>query len=92
MCLTPSHLYASVSPRFVSKSVARPSPPGSVEHVVGECHQSLLAIADVAAHDFLGVLRIAGEDGVDNIAVFGERVPDMSRSSSPTTWVRQQTR
>jgi hypothetical protein len=46
-----------------------------MEHVVGECHQSLLAVAYVAAHDFLGVLRVAGEDGVDDVAVFVERVP-----------------
>ena len=46
-----------------------------MEHVVGECHQSLLAVAHVAAHDFLGVFRVAGEDGVDDVAVFVERVP-----------------
>jgi len=46
-----------------------------VKHVVGERHQSLLAVAYVAAHGFFGLLRVAGEDGVDDVAVFVERVP-----------------
>jgi hypothetical protein len=42
------------------------------EHVVGQCDQSLLAVAGVVAHDVLCMLRVAGKDRIGDLAVLSE--------------------